>query len=480
MSGSLFRYLDGDQAALMKERVFNLLSEHGIRLDHHPELFDLLAKAGIQGDTQTGMVTLPRKVLQELLASAPTSFSLGARNPEKSLPLPRPDGSFFGRTAGGCHGWIDPESGQYEKVTTQKFAQWAHLINHLDEINLLSMLFCNDAPVQTADIYSLSVLLKNTDKSIWIQPYSSESVPFLIALAEAVAGGRKELKENPIISTIVNAFTPRAFKSSDIEAMMHSARAGVPIQACSLPGAGGTSPVTMPGTVLQTTAEILAITAMAQVVQPGAPVVACPIIFSTDMRTGRSLQSSVESMRGASLAVQFIKTSFGLPTHDYGSGCDSPIIDEQGVAERSILITWMAASGLDILGGAGQLEVATTASPLQLIMDNEILAMARRMVAPFTVDDEQLGWEALSEVGPGEHFLTSMHTLSHCRDGFTPQNFIRMARDEWETKSGKTLMERIRDDHRRIMALDNPVGATPELVQEIDAIVQSADKKLIG
>jgi hypothetical protein len=48
-----------------------------------------------------------------------------------------------------------------------------------------------------------------------------------------------------------------------------------------------------------------------------------PLCFSTDMRTGRSLQSSVEAMRGASLAVQFIKDELGLPTHNYGSGADS-------------------------------------------------------------------------------------------------------------------------------------------------------------
>lgn len=478
MIGSKFLYLTDAQTGAMKERVLDLLAGSGVKLDLHPELFDLLAGAGAEADRESGMVRFPRRVMEDLLALAPGSFKLGARNPENSLTLPRPDGTFYGRSAGGCPGWINPETGAHEKVTTEKLGGWARLINHLEEINLLSMLFCDDAPIQTADVHALAVLLKHTDKSIWVQPYSSNSLEYLISLGKAAAGGGAELASNPVISMIVCSLTPRTFKTMDLEAIMQSAKAGVPIQACSLPGAGGTSPVTLPGTVLLATAEILAMAAMAQAVKPGLPVVACPIIFSTDMSTGRSLQSSVESMRAACMAVQLIQKGFGLPTHNYGTGSDSPIVDGQAAAESAMLATWMAASGQDILGGAGQLEVATTASPLQLILDNEIVAMARRMVEPVQIDDEQLGWDVIAQTPPGQHFMTSEHTLKHCREGFNPKNFIRMTRDAWARSEGKALMERIQEDYHRIMNLENPAAASPELCKEIDAIVQAADRKL--
>jgi len=462
----------------MKDRVFDLLAGYGVKLDPHPELFDLLAGAGAEVDRKSGMVRFPRQVMKDLLAVAPVSFKLGARNHEKGLTLPRPDGTFYGRSAGGCFGWIEPETGKYEKVTTEKLAGWARLINHMDEVNLLSMLFCNDAPAKTADVYSLAVLLKHTDKSIWVQPYSTGSLEYLIALAEAAAGG-EELAANPVVSMIVCSLTPRTFKTMDLEAIIRSAKAGIPIQACSLPGAGGTSPATLPGTVLLATAEILAMAAMAQAVKPGTAVVACPIIFSTDMRTGRSLQSSVESMRAASMAVQFIKKAFDLPTHNYGSGTDSPIVDEQSAAERAILTTWMAASGLDILGGAGQLEVVTTASPLQLIIDNEVLAMARRMITPARLDDDQLGWEVITGTSPGQHFITSPHTLMHCRDAFMPRNFIRLSREAWERQGGKDLLERTLEQYRTIMAEDNPFLLNESISKELDAIVEAADRNLV-
>jgi trimethylamine:corrinoid methyltransferase-like protein len=139
----------------------------------------------------------------------------------------------------------------------------------------------------------------------------------------------------------------------------------------------------------------------------------------------------------------------------------------------------MAASGLDILGGAGQLEVVTAASPLQLIVDNEVMAMARRMVVPVKLDDDQLAWDVITTTSPGHHFLTADHTFEHCRDGFVPQNFVCMPQDDWQRNNCKTLMERVQEDYKRIMSLENPASASPELVRDIDAVVLAADKKLV-
>jgi trimethylamine:corrinoid methyltransferase-like protein len=143
-----------------------------------------------------------------------------------------------------------------------------------------------------------------------------------------------------------------------------------------------------------------------------------------------------------------------------------------------MLTTWMAACGLDILGGVGQLEVATAVSPLQLIIDNEILAMARRLIAPFQFDDDQLAWEALTTVSPGQDFLTIDHTLLHCRDGFSPFNFIRSARDDWEGAGAKSLLERVKDAYLAMKDPENRYVAKDDLVKELDDLVEAADRAI--
>ncbi len=477
---SNFIYLGLEQREMLREKVFTLLESHGVKLDPHPHIFKNLKNANLDVDEVNGIVRFPSRILQKLLKKAPKSFVLGSQDRNKSLPLPRPDGTFYARTGTGAHGYIDPETGHYRKVTLTDLTRWADLINQLEEISFLPYLFPDDAPTKTADVHALATVMKSTDKHIWVQPYSSESVDHLIALGAAASGGRKELVDNPVISMIACSLTPRTFKKMDIEIILKAAKAGIPIHACSLPGAGGTAPVTTPGTVLLAVAEILSITAIAQVVHPGAPVIACPIIFHTDMRSGRSLQASVEAIRGASMATQFIKKEFNLPTHNYGSGTDSPTIDEQSFSERSMLTTWMAASGLDILGGAGQLEVATAVSPLQLIVDNEILAMARRLIAPVHLDDDQLAWDVLTTVAPGQDFLTTDHTLQHCRDAFSPFHFISTARDDWEAGGAKRLLDRVKDAYFDRMDPENRYNAKEDLVKELDDLVDAADRALLN
>ena len=478
MIHSNFLYLSPEQRKMLRQKVFELLESHGVKLDPHPQMLKYLKNANIEVNEDNHNVKFPKSILEELIEKAPKSFVLGYQDQDKALHLPRPDGTFYARTGTGAHGYIDPETGKYRKVTLEDLAQWAGLINQLDEISFLPYLFANDAPTKTVDVHALATLLKSTPKHIWVQPYSSESIEHLIALGAAAAGGREALADNPVISMIACSLTPRSFKEMDIQIILEAAKAGIPIHACSLPGAGGTAPATIPGTVLLAVAEILAMTAMAQAVKPGAPVVACPIIFSTDMRTGRSLQASVEAIRGASMAVQFIKKEFGLPTHCYGSGTDSPTIDEQSFSERSMLTTWMAACGLDIFGGVGQLEVATAVSPLQLIIDNEILAMARRLIAPFQFDDDQLAWEAVTTVSPGQDFLTIDHTLEHCRDGLSPINFIRSARGDWEGSGAKSLLDRAKDAYDTMQNQENRYVAEEELVKELDDLVKAADRAI--
>ncbi len=480
MLGSTLSFFDPEQVQYLRDKVLELLEDHGVKLDRHIEMFEILTDAGVKVDSNTNIARFPRSVMERFIDQAPKKFILGARGKDRVLELPRPDGTFYARTGTGAHGWIDPQENNYRKVTVGDLAGWAKLINELDEISFLPFLFSNDVPVETADVHGLSTLLKNTDKHIFVQPYSTNSTEFLIKLGAAVAGGETAFKENPVISMIACSLTPRSFKYMDIEIILQSSRVSIPIHVCSLPGAGSTAPATLPGVILLAAAEILAMLGMAQAVSPGTPIVAVPIIFSTDMRTGRSLQSSVESLKAASGAVQFIKTAFNLPTHTYGSGSDAPSVDGQSMSERSMLSTLMGVSGLDILGGAGQLEVATAVSPLQLIVDNEIIAMVRQIMTGITFDDDSLAWDVLVETKPGDHFLTSDHTLRHCRNAFTPQNFIRLTREDWERQGSSDLLKRALERYRTIMDKENPYLLTGDLAGELDSIVKTADKNLVG
>ena len=471
---ALFSYFSDSETEVLKTQVFRLLAEDGVKLDPHPQLIPLLSKAGYQVDEASGFMKIPVDRMKAALELAPKSFSLGSRNPARVLPLPKPGGGFTARTCTGGHAWLEPD-GTYRRVTLNDVAKWSQLANALDEIGFVPFLFADDAPVYSADVHSMVSVLKNTDKHVWVQPYEAKNVDYLVKLGAAVAGGMDKLKANPVMSFIACSLTPRLFKHMDLEIIYKSALAGVPIQACSLPGAGATSPVTIPGTIILATAEILAMLAMAQAVQPGTPIVACPILFSTDMRSGRSLQSSAEAIKAGSAVVQFIKAAFGLPTHNYGLGSDAAGLGEQNMAERAMLLTTKVLSGQDIIGGAGQTEVAVCVSPLQLIADNELLAMAKVLVEPITLNDNDLGISVLKKVEPGKDFISQAHTAKNCRALLRPQNFNRLTMTSWKDAGEPGLQENLKIAYDKIMLQTNTGAASADLSGELDAVVREAD-----
>jgi trimethylamine--corrinoid protein Co-methyltransferase len=467
-------FLSQEEVNVLREKVFELLWKKGVTMDH-PTILKQLGEAGAQVDFDSKQVRFPRQFLEKVLETAPKKVMLAGIEKDHDLQLPREDGTFHLRTGTGARSYLDPDTGVYRKMTLEDVVGWARLASVLDQVSFSAFPFPTDVPVATADVYALRAMLQNSRKHTWVQPYSGESIQYLIELATVAAGGEKALKSRPLVSFITCALTPLEFKFMDLEIILQACRRGIPVHACSLPSAGGTAPITMPSVIVLSAAEILTMVAVTQVVETGAPVIATPLIFSMDMQTGRSLQSSPEALRGAALAIKFIKYAFGLPAHTYGSGSDSPDIDNQSMAERSLQGLLVAMAGADILGGAGQIEVATTISPVQLVIDNEIAGMIRRIVSGLVIDDETMAWKDLLGTSTTGHFLESDHTLRHCRDAFRPKTFTRQTREIWEKQGKKDLKARATEAYHSLREKEKSRAMADDVKKEMDRIVEAAD-----
>lgn len=473
-----FAYLDDGRVEEFVERSYRLLEEHGIHVSH-PAAAAKLGEAGCKVDVDGRLVRIPRKLAAEALAATPRAVTLFSKSGRHDLQIPRPDKTFHMRTGTGAHGFIEPD-GKWRKLMMEDVKTIAAIGDGLPEVGFIAHPFVNGVPERTSDIHGLATMLANSEKHNWIQPYDVLNIGFLMEMAAVAAGGEDALRAKPIVSCIACSFTPFEFKEMDIEAIIQCGRYGVPIHACSLPTAGGTAPVTMPGTVLMATAEILAMVTLTHILAPGTPFIATPLIFALDMRTGRSLQASVEALSGAAMAVQVCKRGFGLMTHTYGSGSDTPDLGGQSMAERALVNFIVGQSGADILGGVGQLECATVFSPIQAIIDSELGAMQRAWMRTPEVNDETLAWELMMDVPQGGHFLANEHTLKHCRDVFTPSAFLKLARDPYEEAGRRNEIDNARAIYDRLMKRETPPGLPDgDAVAEINQIVVAADKAIL-
>ena len=96
---------------------------------------------------------------------------------------------------------------------------------------------------------------------------------YFIEMAAAVAGGKEKLRERPIVSMGTCPNSPLELHDFSTEIIIECARAGLPCDILSMAMAGGTSPVTLAGTLVVTNAEILGGIVLAQLVRKGTPVI---------------------------------------------------------------------------------------------------------------------------------------------------------------------------------------------------------------
>ena len=474
------KILSTNEIAVMKEKVETLLSTKGVKIDH-PTVMGLLKDAGAQVDATSGTVKFPKSVIDQALKSIPKSFTLAAPDPQYDLTFPHPDGKFYTRTCTGGMNYLN-ENDEYHNITIEEVADWIKLINSLDNINFCALpsTSIKSVPGETIDIHTLRTVLEHSKKHIWVQPYEAANAKYLIELAAARVGGKEQLKKRPIISFITCSVPPFQYKYMDMEALYQCCINGVPIQPCSLPAAGANAPVTPQGIALLASTEVMAQIIMAQLLAPGLPVIATPLLFAMDMLTTYTLQSPIETTMGRMVAMQLFEDGYGICAHSYGSGSDSFLLDGQSMVERTSLIHMLALSGASILGGAGQLEVAKTISPLQLIIDNDIFGMTKKLLGGLEINDDMLAWNEMMELTGKESFVDMDHTFEHFRDSLRLPTFNRDSRPNWVKTGSKDMLDRAKDVYQAIKENYQPIAVAGEVLSNMDEIMKQADAKLVG
>lgn len=470
-------FSDADVEVIM-DQVFAMLEKKGVKCGYHKEVFDKFKAAGARIDDGGEVVYFPKKLVQECFASAPRVHTLGARNPARVVDLPHPEGLALARTGPGGIGYLNPD-GYYEKITTDAQRRHIKVTNTLDNINMYMNMFPGDRPAVTADIHSVAQCFQETDKHVLVQAYSAESIDYIVELATAVAGSTAALKKAPVCSMIVPLLSPGCLKTMDLEILYKAAMSGIPATVCPMPACGTTAPGTMLATVVQCLYEAFACVTIGQLCNPGAPVQVGAMLFAVNMTNGSNLDNSAEAVMGQVAVNEVIKKATGLPTHNNGFGSDTAGCGSQGAAETTLLSTVQALGYNDMNGGAGHTQTLNAASALRLMLDNEILGMLHVIQRGFEINEDTLAWDEMFNVEFGGHFVTSEHTLRHCRDNIDPIGFVRQDYTAWVAGGKKDLFDLYHEQYDKIMAADNECLMAEDQAKDLQQIVDAADKALL-
>ena len=159
---------------------------------------------------------------------------------------------------------------------------------------------------------------------------------------------------------------------------------------------------------------------------------------TTDMRTGAALVGSIETSICRIAGAQLAKF-YGVPSHTTAPNSDNHAHDEQNAWEKTFSTFAAVAAGNDLIVNCGMLATGMTCSHEQLIMDEEISAMAKRISAGINVNKETIACELIKQIGHEANYLTSEHTLSRLRSNeyLIPRVSIRGPRASWEAEGKK-------------------------------------------
>lgn len=465
--------LSHEAMAKIHGQAIDLLETVGIKIEHDEGL-RLLEAAGARVDYQTQMAKIPSDMVEDSLAKSPRKIILGARDPEKDLILEK-GGRLYARNTGGMDHVYDMDAKESRSAELADTSDFTRLADALDNINAIAPLYATDTPPQVRELKVLEIMFHNTTKHVNIRALTRDNLLHIARMAEVVAGGKAELKKRPMVSVLEAPIQPLRFPDVFVDALLICGEYNIPIEICSMPTVGATGPITLAGSLLLTTVELLASFVVSQVAHPGAPIIWAPRYVAMDMATG-AVGPTVETILLCAASAQFATEYYNLVCDTHGPGTGSLIPDGESVFDSTYRAFTTAFAGTNIVTGVGTLELGLVASLEQLVMDNDVIGILHRALAGFEVDDDRLGAGAIARVGAGGNFLLDEHTRKYLRDErYIPTLIKPKTRDNWIASGSKGIVERAKERVRKILSEHHPEPLDKEVAADLAKIIKSVE-----
>jgi len=462
---SPYRPLKEPDVRKIAETALEVLAKSGVAV-YTDTGFEAFRAAGADVDEQTRIVRLPRSLVEDAIASNPSSVTLHSRDGRCDAVLEK-DRVHYG-TGGTALYVLDPDTGERRKAVVDDVILNARLVDALANVHVFTInVFPHDVEdTDDIDVNRFFHALDNTTKHVMGGVYSLAGCRKVVEMAEMIAGGPGALRDRPFASFITLIISPFKIDGRYGEMTCYLAGEGLPVVAPTEPICGTTSPITLAGNVLTHVAETLAGIALVQCVRKGAPGICGSVGSIPNLHTMDHLGGPIERAM-INAAVAQMAQHFELPLYSTGGASDAKAVNTQAAYESAMSNLLVAMSGANYIhDAAGLMEADLTVSYEKLVIDNEILGMCQRVLRGIEVSDETLGTEMILRKGPGSDYLVEDHTLEHMRqEFFVPRLANRQKRYNYSPK--ETALNRAKAFVREIRALESESRLEPGVRDEL-------------
>lgn len=468
-----FRVLSERQALRVYQATLECLQRTGVNV-YNREARDLLASAGAQ--VEDVRVYIPPHVVQDAVAAAPRSFYLYGRGDDDGLRIV-PDQVYFG-PGPTCTYYVDPETGARNKVRRGDPGRTALVCDALENIDYVMGLGLIDDVTQALEpVYEFAEMISNTGKPVLPWAYSLQNVADIYEIAAAVAGGEEALRRRPSFALFATFQSPLIHTDKELANVLWAVERDVPIVYLGGGTAGSTSPVTGAGALVVTLAGMLSGLAIIQLKRRGARVCVGGVPQAIDLRTARPAYGGPE-MSLYSAALSDVCRQLGLAFMGTAGASEAKTVDVQAAIESTLQVVLSGLSGATLVHDVGFLDCADIGSLEMLVMNDEIIAMVRRIMRGIEVSTDTLMLDLIDGVGPGGEFVSAKETARQCRSEiWMPRLFDRQPWDEWEAAGAPTVADRIKGRVNDILRNHRPPPLADGAAKKIQAILSAAEAR---
>ena len=295
--------------------TLELLEKTGLFIEDDRAL-DCFEEGGARVDRAKKIAKIPPVLVEDAIRSAPSKVILYGRDPRHDIVLESTRVHFTNFSEGVMVN--DPFTGENREPIKQDLVHAARVIDALPEIDFCEKaLGAHDVPQETVPLHNAEAFLTNTTKHCAFGPGNRYLLNKILDMAAAIAGGLEKLRDRPLVSFTTCPVSPLKLITDCCEIIMESARKGVVCNILSMAMAGGTSPVTLAGTLVTHNAEILGGLTLAQLTRRGTPVIYGSSTTAMDLKLAEASVGTPECAL-ISGAVARLARYYALPSYVAG------------------------------------------------------------------------------------------------------------------------------------------------------------------
>lgn len=285
-----FKVLSREQLERVHALTLDILRVKGV-LFHSEVAREILAAHGAKVDG--ACVTFPASLVERCLSQCPAGFVWRARDPQKSIYTGEGQTDVFVMQDHGPV-YVQERHGERRHGTMQDVINF-YKLGQTSRVNaIVGQCTVDPHEVDGPNKHLLVThqLLRHTDKPIMSWPVATIGENEKVFKMIEMVMGEGYLASHYFVTASVCALSPLQYAQESADTIIAYARANQPVTVLTAPMTGVSTPISDIGALVAQNAELLAGIVLAQLVQPGVPVIYGTATYAADMRSGAFITGS--------------------------------------------------------------------------------------------------------------------------------------------------------------------------------------------